>query len=46
MPTVYKATMPYFFIRLIGVLIITYIPLFFIGSQAAIRLGVKVANML
>ncbi len=29
MPTVYKATMPYFFIRLIGVLIITYIPLFF-----------------
>ena len=29
MPTVYKATMPYFFIRLIGVLFITYIPLFF-----------------
>ena len=29
MPTVYKATMPYFFIRLIGVLVITYIPLFF-----------------
>jgi len=29
MPTVYRATMPYFFIRLIGVLFITYIPLFF-----------------
>ena len=29
MPTIYAATMPYFFIRLIGVLIITYIPLFF-----------------
>ena len=29
MPTVYRATMPYFFIRLIGVLLITYIPLFF-----------------
>ena len=29
MPTIYTATMPYFFIRLIGVLIITYIPLFF-----------------
>ena len=29
MPTVNKATMPYFFIRLIGVLFITYIPLFF-----------------
>ena len=29
MPTIYAATMPYFFIRLLGVLIITYIPLFF-----------------
>ncbi len=29
MPTIYTATMPYFFIRLLGVLIITYIPLFF-----------------
>jgi len=29
MPTIYTATMPYFFIRLAGVLIITYIPLFF-----------------
>ena len=29
MPTIYASTMPYFFIRLIGVLIITYIPLFF-----------------
>ena len=29
MPTIYAATMPYFFIRLIGILIITYIPLFF-----------------
>ena len=29
MPTIYSATLPFFFIRLIGVLIITYIPLFF-----------------
>ena len=29
MPTIYNATLPFFFIRLIGVLIITYIPLFF-----------------
>ena len=29
MPTIYAATMPYFFIRLLGVLIITYIHLFF-----------------
>ena len=29
MPTIYASTMPYFLIRLIGVLIITYIPLFF-----------------
>ncbi len=29
MPTIYRATLPFFFIRLIGVLIITYIPLFF-----------------
>ena len=29
MPTIYTATMPYFFIRLAGVLIITYIPLLF-----------------
>lgn len=29
MPTIYAATMPYFFIRLLGVLFITYIPLFF-----------------
>ena len=29
MPTIYNATLPFFFIRLIGVLFITYIPLFF-----------------
>ena len=29
MPTIYNATLPFFFIRLIGVLLITYIPLFF-----------------
>jgi TRAP-type C4-dicarboxylate transport system permease large subunit len=29
MPTIYAANMPYFFIRLIGVLIITYFALFF-----------------
>ena len=29
MPTIYAATLPFFFIRLIGVLMITYIPLFF-----------------
>lgn len=29
MPTIYSATLPFFFIRLIGVLFITYIPLFF-----------------
>ena len=29
MPTIYSATLPFFFIRLIGVLLITYIPLFF-----------------
>ena len=29
MPTIYNATLPFFFIILIGVLIITYIPLFF-----------------
>ena len=29
MPTIYSATLPFFFIRLIGVILITYIPLFF-----------------
>ncbi len=29
MPTIYNATLPFFFIRLIGVILITYIPLFF-----------------
>ena len=29
MPTIYGATLPFFFIRLIGVILITYIPLFF-----------------
>ena len=29
MPTIYAATLPFFFIRLIGVILITYIPLFF-----------------
>ena len=29
MPTIYSATLPFFFIRLIGVFFITYIPLFF-----------------
>jgi C4-dicarboxylate transporter DctM subunit len=29
MPTIYSATLPFFFIRLIGVLLITYIPLLF-----------------
>ena len=29
MPTIYSATLPFFFIRLVGVLFITYIPLFF-----------------
>ena len=29
MPTIYAATLPFFFIRLIGVIFITYIPLFF-----------------
>ena len=29
MPTIYGATLPFFFIRLIGVMLITYIPLFF-----------------
>jgi len=29
MPTIYSATLPFFFIRLIGVLFLTYIPLFF-----------------
>ena len=29
MPTIYSATLPFFFIRLIGVIFITYIPLFF-----------------
>ena len=29
MPTIYSATLPFFFIRLVGVMLITYIPLFF-----------------
>ena len=29
MPTIYRATLPFFSIRLIGVILITYIPLFF-----------------
>jgi C4-dicarboxylate transporter DctM subunit len=29
MPTIYSATLPFFFIRLLGVIFITYIPLFF-----------------
>ncbi len=29
MPTIYSATLPFFFIRLIGVILITYFPLFF-----------------
>jgi len=29
MPTIYSATLPFFFIRFIGVILITYIPLFF-----------------